>query len=146
MLTKDLYLDSIHENTGELGEVCVMLRLLSLKRRNPVVLESTWSDGLTSSILLSDLRDACPCAHCSGEQIMGQVVFPGMKTLAPGMNELTALTPVGNYGVQATWKDGHDTGIYSWDMLRTLFETKRLSPETLSQIDAQLGSPSSTGA
>lgn len=69
---------------------------------------------------------------------MGQVVFPGMKTLAPGMNELAALTPVGNYGVQASWKDGHDTGIYSWDTLRTLFESKRLSTETLAQIDAQL--------
>lgn len=69
---------------------------------------------------------------------MGQVVFPGMKTLAPGMNELTALTPVGNYGIQASWKDGHDTGIYSFEMLRGIFESKRLSQETLEQIDAQL--------
>lgn len=71
---------------------------------------------------------------------MGQVIFPGMKTLAPGMNELTALTPVGNYGIQATWKDGHDTGIYSFEMLRGIFESKRLSQETLEQIDAQLSS------
>jgi DUF971 family protein len=71
---------------------------------------------------------------------MGQVVFPGMKTLAPGMNELTALTPVGNYGIQASWKDGHDTGIYSFEMLRGIFESKRLSQETLEQIDAQLSS------
>jgi len=92
---------------------------------------------------MSDLRDACPCAHCSGEQIMGQVVFPGMKTLAPGMNELKALTPVGNYGIQASWKDGHDTGIYSFDMLRKVFESKRLSKETLEQIDAQLEGTSS---
>ena len=116
-----------------------MHRPLSLKRRNAAVLCSTWSDGLESCILMSDLRDACPCAHWSGEQIMGQVVFPGMKTLAPGMNELTALTPVGNYGIQASWKDGHDTGIYSFNMLRGVFESKRLSQETLEQIDAQLG-------
>lgn len=115
-----------------------MLRPLSLKRRNAAVLCSTWSDGMESCILMSDLRDACPCAHCSGEQIMGQVVFAGMKTLAPGMNELKALTPVGNYGIQASWKDGHDTGIYSFDMLRSIFESKRLSKETLEQIDAQL--------
>jgi ATP-binding protein involved in chromosome partitioning len=115
-----------------------MSRPLSLKRRNAVTLCSAWSDGFESCILLSDLREACPCAYCSGEQIMGQVVFAGMKTLTPGMNELTALTPVGNYGVQATWKDGHDTGIYSFDMLRSIFEKKRLSQETLSAIDAQL--------
>ena len=69
---------------------------------------------------------------------MGQVVFAGMKTMAPGMNDLRALTPVGNYALQASWGDGHDSGIYTWDQLRTLFEQKRLSAETLSEIDRQL--------
>ncbi|MBK6291407.1 MAG: DUF971 domain-containing protein [Ignavibacteria bacterium] len=112
---------------------------LTLKRTNAVVLSSTWSDGFSSSILLSDLREACPCAHCSGEEIMGQTVFIGMKTFQPGMNELEALTPVGNYGVQASWKDGHDTGIYTWEMLRQLFELKKLRAETLAEIDKQVG-------
>ena len=138
MATNDLYRDSMHENTEEVGEVCVMHRPLSLKRINDVVLSSAWSDGFESSILLSDLRDACPCAHCSGEEIMGQVVFPGMKTFNPGMNELASITPVGNYGVQVAWKDGHDTGIYTWEMLRTLFETKRLSQQTLDEIERQV--------
>jgi DUF971 family protein len=55
------------------------------------------------------------------------------------MNELASLTPVGNYGVQASWKDGHDSGIYSWEMLRTVFEQKKLSDETLAEIGRQLG-------
>ena len=38
----------------------------------------------------------------------------------PGMNELESLTPTGQYGVQAKWKDGHDTGIYSWEYLRLI--------------------------
>jgi DUF971 family protein len=115
-----------------------MHRPLTIKRRNDVVLATTWDDGFESCILLSDLRDACPCAHCSGEEIMGQTVFIGMKTFQPGMNELAALTPVGNYGVQASWKDGHDTGIYSWEMLRRIFEEKRLAAETLAEIERQL--------
>lgn len=69
---------------------------------------------------------------------MGQQVFAGMKTLAPGMNELEALVPVGNYAVQASWKDGHDSGIYTWDMIRTIFEEKRLSEQTLAEINAGL--------
>ncbi len=69
---------------------------------------------------------------------MGQTVFVGMKTFQPGMNELTALTPVGNYGVQASWKDGHNTGIYTWEMLRSVFEKKRLAEETLREIDKQI--------
>jgi DUF971 family protein len=47
---------------------------------------------------------------------------------------------VGNYGIQASWKDGHDTGIYSFDMLRTIFESKRLSKQTIDEIDRQLSS------
>jgi DUF971 family protein len=69
---------------------------------------------------------------------MGQVVFAGMKTFQPGMNELASITPVGNYGVQVAWKDGHDTGIYTWEMLRTLFETKRLSQQTLAEIEQRV--------
>lgn len=71
---------------------------------------------------------------------MGQTVFAGIRTFAPGMNELDALTPVGNYAVQARWKDGHDTGIYTWQMLRGLFERKKLSADTLLRIDAQMAS------
>jgi len=109
-----------------------------LYRRNAVVLESTWSDGLEFAIMLSDLRDACPCAFCTGEEIMGQKVFAGMKTFAPGMNNLTALLPVGNYAVQASWEDGHDTGIFSWEVLRRVFEEKNLNAETMQRIDEQL--------
>ena len=113
----------------------------SIKRINPVVLSAAWPDGFSASILLSDLRDACPCAHCTGEEIMGQQVFAGMKTLAPGMNDLVSLTPIGNYAVQASWKDGHDSGIYPWEMLRTVFEEKRLSEATLQEIErSQLSS------
>ncbi len=127
---------------GRLGwtpYLCRMERPTTLKRRNPVVLESTWTDGFVSAILLSDLRDACPCAFCTGEEIMGQKVFAGIKTFSPGMNELESLTPVGNYGVQARWKDGHDTGIYTWELLRSIFEGKRLSEETLAEIERQIG-------
>jgi DUF971 family protein len=31
--------------------------------------------------------------------------------------ELSWLQPPGNYAVQPTFSDGHDTGIYSWDYL-----------------------------
>lgn len=110
-----------------------------IKRVNQFVLFAAWPDEFAGHILLSDLRDACPCAHCTGEEIMGQKVFVGMKTLAPGMNELRSLVPVGNYAIQATWNDGHDSGIYTWEMLRSLFEEKRLSDATLDEIRSQFG-------
>lgn len=69
---------------------------------------------------------------------MGQTVFAGIKTMQPGMNDLVSLTPVGNYGVQAAWGDGHNTGIYTWDMLRSLFEGKKLTDAALASIDEEL--------
>lgn len=69
---------------------------------------------------------------------MGQSVFVGIKTYAPGMNELVSLNPIGNYGVQATWGDGHDTGIYTWEMIRTIFTENALSEGTLVNIDKEL--------
>ncbi len=116
-----------------------MPKPLSIKRRNAAVLCATWKDGFEACVLLSDLRDACPCAYCTGEEIMGQKVFVGMKTFAPGMNDLVSLTPVGNYAIQAVWKDGHDSGIYTWDLFRDVFEKKKLSPATIAAIDAEIG-------
>lgn len=115
-----------------------MLKPLTLKRRNVAVLTSTWTDGFDSAVLLRDLREACPCAFCTGEEIMGQTVFVGIKTMQPGMNELVSLTPVGNYGVQAAWQDGHNTGIYTWEMLRSLFEGKKLTEDDLKAIDEEI--------
>ena len=44
---------------------------------------------------------------------------PGQEVLQVGKREvdISALEPVGNYAVQPTFSDGHDTGIYSWDYL-----------------------------
>jgi DUF971 family protein len=47
---------------------------------------------------------------------------PGQETLQTGKRnvEITELDAVGNYAVQPTFSDGHDTGIYSWDLLYDL--------------------------
>jgi len=43
----------------------------------------------------------------------------GQEVLQTGkrMVTLQSLEPVGNYAVQPTFSDGHDTGIFSWDYL-----------------------------
>jgi len=81
----------------------------------------SWDDGHVSRYTLAYLRQECPCAACKGEVIFGTVYRPATLSLfKPGMNELESLTPTGGYGVQARWKDGHETGIYSWDYLRMI--------------------------
>ena len=43
----------------------------------------------------------------------------GQETLQTGKREvgLTALEPVGSYGVRPIFSDGHDSGIFTWDYL-----------------------------
>ena len=44
---------------------------------------------------------------------------PGQEVLQVGKKnvDITQIEPVGGYAVQFTFSDGHDTGLYSWDIL-----------------------------
>ena len=79
------------------------------------VLEVGFDDGATFHIPFELLRIYSPSAEVQGHG-------PGQEVLQTGKRnvELTGLEPVGNYAVQPTFSDGHDTGIYSWDTLYRL--------------------------
>jgi DUF971 family protein len=76
------------------------------------VLEVTFSDGAQFRIPFELMRIYSPSAEVQGHG-------PGQEVLQTGKRdvELTALEPIGNYAVQPTFSDGHDTGIFSWDYL-----------------------------
>ncbi len=42
------------------------------------------------------------------------------EEVAAGPPAPVAMTPVGRYGYQITWNDGHDAGIYTLETLRAL--------------------------
>lgn len=82
-------------------------------------LEIEWADGVVQHIPFARLRTACPCAVCKGE--MGRPGrFDVRPELRPGEDELADINLVGLYGMGATWNDGHDTGIYTFEYLRAL--------------------------
>lgn len=84
-------------------------------------LSLTWNDDTVSSILLKYLRDQCPCAGCKGETILFKTFRPPKPTmLSPEMYMIKGIDVVGDYAIQIGWKDGHNTGIYSWEYLKTL--------------------------
>jgi DUF971 family protein len=45
-----------------------------------------------------------------------------------GKWEVQAIQVVGRYALQLFWRDGHDTGIYSFELLRSLCECSECSP------------------
>ena len=75
-------------------------------------LEVAFSDGSEFRIPFELMRVYSPSAEVQGHG-------PGQEVLQTGKRDvgLSALQPVGNYAVQPTFSDGHDTGIYSWDYL-----------------------------
>jgi DUF971 family protein len=76
------------------------------------VLEVGFADGQQFRIPFELMRVYSPSAEVQGHG-------PGQEVLQTGKREvgLTALEPVGNYAVQPSFSDGHNTGIFSWDYL-----------------------------
>ena len=76
------------------------------------VLEIAFADGAAFRLPCEFLRVYSPSAEVRGHG-------PGQEVLQAGKKEveITRIEPVGQYAVQLHFSDGHDTGIYSWDLL-----------------------------
>ena len=82
-----------------------------------------WEDGLESYINLKDLREKCPCANCEGEKdVFGNIYKGDTKPMNENSFLLKGIQPVGYYALRPFWNDGHHSGIYSFEFLRTLCE------------------------
>jgi len=83
-----------------------------------------WKDGHHSEFELTYLRRECPCASCTGahgttpqkyqapQENLLQLYKPKLK--------MESAEPAGNYALQIHWNDGHRSGIYSYDYLRSI--------------------------
>ena len=68
---------------------------------------------------------------------------PGQETLQVGQRDvdIVRVEPVGNYAIKPIFTDGHDTGLYSWDILYTLCSHRdELWQAYLDKLAAQGGS------
>jgi DUF971 family protein len=89
----------------------------------------TWADGHSSHFDFPYLRDNCPCATCNDERAKKQSApAPGGPILASSpllpmykpKARAQSASQVGNYAIQIFFNDGHSTGIFSYDYLRTM--------------------------
>lgn len=80
-----------------------------------------WEDDSETTLSLKYMRDECPCAGCKGETILLRTYRPPkLQMYSPEMYEIKSIEVVGGYAIQITWKDGHNTGIYSWEYIHQL--------------------------
>ncbi len=98
---------------------------LSHLRGDAESLTLEWADGAVHRVTWRELRDRCPCATCA--QAHAQPASPASFDLLPVLSLAETLPlkalwmrPLGNYAYAIQFTDGHNTGIYSLDYLRSL--------------------------
>jgi DUF971 family protein len=74
-----------------------------------------FDDGSAFHLPAEYLRVESPSAEVQGHHPSQRQTVPGCRDVA-----ITAVEPVGRYAVRLVFDDGHDTGIYSWDLLHAL--------------------------
>ena len=96
-----------------------MLEPLQIVEESDNELTINWSDDAETKYTASSLRRACPCAQCVNE-------WTGEKMLSddsiPDDIHFSHISIVGRYALNFHFSDGHETGIYSFAMLRRLGE------------------------
>lgn len=94
---------------------------LALNADNRLVVE--WSDGQKRSYGFRELRDHCPCASCREKRSQpppAANLLPVLSTAEAQPLKLLDMSPVGHYAYSIKFSDGHDTGIYTFALLREL--------------------------
>ncbi|MDE0855150.1 MAG: DUF971 domain-containing protein [Nevskia sp.] len=79
------------------------------------LLEVGYADGSCYQLPCEYLRVYSPSAEVRGHGGGEPMLLGGKRNVG-----ISAVEPVGRYAVRLRFDDGHDTGLYSWDILREL--------------------------
>jgi DUF971 family protein len=97
-----------------------------LGKTDNACLRIEWSDGVAHEIRFFHLRKACPCATCTEKHGPRPEPAPGsLPILTPAQArplDITNMRPAGNYGYHIQFSDGHNSGVFTLDLLRLLGE------------------------
>ena len=97
------------------------------------MLELSYENGERYELSCEYLRVFTPSAEARGHG-------PGQEVLQTGKRavDIERIEPVGTYALRFVFSDGHDSGLYSWDLLHNLARHHdELWAEYLAQLEAQ---------
>lgn len=99
-----------------------------IEKVGPTGLRVVWEDGHQSLYRWQELRAACPCAVClpPGGPVGGREAAPSLPMA--GAAHPLEIRPVGRYAMTVQWSDGHTTGIFSYDYLRSICSCEECRP------------------
>jgi DUF971 family protein len=93
--------------------------------RQQRVLNIIWDDGSTQQLPHATLRAQCKCTLCQSQRLLAGAGTDADADVppppAPAADiRIEEIHPVGAYGMQLIFSDGHERGIYPWPYLRAL--------------------------
>ena len=96
-----------------------------LKLLAPDLLQITWSDGEVRQYAVRELRDNCPCATCTEKRSADKPIplLPILRAEETQPLRIANMEPLGHYAYSIEFSDGHDTGLFTLELLRTLGTT-----------------------
>ena len=99
-------------------------------------LELAFGDGARYRLPFEFLRVYSPSAEVRGHGPGQEVLQAGKKNIS-----VTELEPAGSYALKIVFGDGHDSGLYSWEYLRSLGDHRdEMWQDYLHQLEAAGGS------
>ena len=95
--------------------------------REKGILELVWNSEQISRIPLRAVRQNCRCAACVDEFSGQQILDPGSvpESIYPEDVSLT-----GNYALKFRWSDSHDSGLFTWDHLKSVADRLEAAAES----------------
>jgi len=88
-----------------------------------------WSDGQILQTSIGALRKACPCATCKEKHKpinapnspagASRIALPTLTAQETKPLTISHMRPVGNYAYKIDFSDGHSSGLFTMELLRT---------------------------
>lgn len=98
-----------------------MIEPVKIAEESDTELLISWSDNTESTYNSRALRLLCPCAGCidewTGEKRLDESKVADSVTF-------TNISVVGRYALNFVFSDGHDSGIFSFDLLRKIAKSE----------------------
>lgn len=102
--------------------------------RKARTLEIAYADGTRHALPCEYLRVFSPSAELQGHGLAEPMLIGGKREV-----NIARIEPVGQYAVRLCFDDGHDSGLYSWDVLHALARDQARNWARYEQRLAQMG-------
>lgn len=111
-------------------EIMSEVHPVSLDKTESRSLRIVWNDGVEQVLPYQRLRQGCQCANCmekrkaqlQDEQHKDPTALPVLSAAETVPLDIVRMRPVGNYAYNIEFSDGHTTGLFTYELLRSLSE------------------------